>query len=123
MIKKFAESIGDPNPLWQDEEYARKTKYGGITAPPQIFCTAMLSGSSTFPEVPFPFKRMLDGGGEWEFFLPLRPGDVITSTTKFANVSEREGKLGIMVFMVFETTHKNQRGEIVAKSRGTLISY
>ena len=33
-IKKFADGIGDPNPLWSDAEYARKTRYGNIVAPP-----------------------------------------------------------------------------------------
>ena len=123
MIRKFADAIGDPNPLWRDEDYASKSRHGGITAPQEMFCCSMLSGGATRPDVPMPFKRGLDGGGEWEFFLPLRPADVITSTTKFSEVSEREGKLGTMVFQTFETTHKNQRGETVAKSRGTVISY
>ncbi len=34
MIRKLAESIEDPNPLWQDEGYAEKTRYKGIIAPP-----------------------------------------------------------------------------------------
>ena len=123
MIRKFAEAIGDPNPLWQDEEYAKKTRCGSIIAPPEITICSMFSGASTFPEVPIPYKRILDGGGEWESLLPIRPGDIITSVTKFARVFEREGKAGKMVFMIFETTHKNQKGEIVAKSHGTLISY
>lgn len=122
MIRKFAEAIEDPNPLWQDEEYARKSRYGGLVAPPEILCSVMFSGGASRPEIPLPYKRILDGGGEWEFFLPLKPGDVITSVTKFADVYMREGKAGKMIFQVFETIHRNQRGEIVAKSRGTLIN-
>ncbi len=38
-IKRFARAIGDPNPLWQDEEYAVKTDYGGIIAPPNFILT------------------------------------------------------------------------------------
>ena len=34
MIRRFVQAIDDPNPLWQDEEYANKSKYGGIIAPP-----------------------------------------------------------------------------------------
>jgi acyl dehydratase len=33
-IRKFADGIGDSNPLWNDEEYAQKTRYGSIVAPP-----------------------------------------------------------------------------------------
>jgi len=27
-IRRHAEAVGDPNPLWRDEAYARKTRYG-----------------------------------------------------------------------------------------------
>ena len=27
-VRHFVEGIGDPNPLWVDEEYARKTSWG-----------------------------------------------------------------------------------------------
>ena len=33
-IRHFCQGIGDPNPLYQDESYARQTKYGTIIAPP-----------------------------------------------------------------------------------------
>ncbi len=25
MLRRFAQAVGDPNPLWQDEEYAAKS--------------------------------------------------------------------------------------------------
>jgi len=38
-ILRFAEGIGDSNPLWTDREYAAGTPYGGLIAPPSfIFC-------------------------------------------------------------------------------------
>ena len=33
-IRRFAEAIGDPSPLYYDEEYAKQTSYKGIIAPP-----------------------------------------------------------------------------------------
>ena len=33
-IRNFAEAVGDNNPLWIDEEYAVKSRFGMITAPP-----------------------------------------------------------------------------------------
>ena len=35
-IRHYAWGIGDDNPLWLDAEYAAKTRYGGILAPPSI---------------------------------------------------------------------------------------
>jgi len=33
-IRNFANGIGDSNPLYRDEEYAKKTKYGALIASP-----------------------------------------------------------------------------------------
>ena len=122
MIQKFVRAVRDDNPLWQDEEYAKKTKYGGIIAPPSLLLAVIFSGSGTRPDVPLPYPRVLDGGIETEIYLPVRPGDVITSVTKFVDLKEREGKMGKILFLIFETTHTNQKGELVAKTRSTLIN-
>ena len=36
-IKRYAEAIDDPNPLYGDEEYGRNSKYGSIIGPPSFF--------------------------------------------------------------------------------------
>ena len=41
-IRKFAQAVGDPNPLWQDEEYAKKGPYGRIVAPPTFLVSMAL---------------------------------------------------------------------------------
>lgn len=132
LIRRFVQAVGDSSPSWQDEEYAKMTKYGGIIAPPFLLCAFMTvslpdsqprSVPLLVPEVPPPRKHTLDGGGEWEFFLPLRLGDTITSRSKLANVFEREGRIGKMLFFIYETSYTNQRGEVVAKSSSTLINY
>lgn len=33
-VRKFAEAIGDPNPLYADEETAKRSRYNGLIAPP-----------------------------------------------------------------------------------------
>ncbi len=132
LIRRLVQAVGDSNPLWQDEEYAQKAQYGGIVAPPWLLCALMTvslpdsrpgSVLSLVPEIPPPRKHILAGGGEWEFSLPLRLGDIITSRSKLANVFEREGKVGKMLFFVYETSYTNQRGEVVARSSSTLINY
>ena len=70
-ILRFAEAIGDPNPQWNDEAAARKTGYGGLTAPP----TFLRSLRGVQVELPFDlsFTRRLDAGSDWEYFQPVRP--------------------------------------------------
>jgi acyl dehydratase len=38
-VKPVAEAIEDTNPLWQDEEYARRSSYAGIIASPTFLFT------------------------------------------------------------------------------------
>jgi len=118
-IKKFARAIDDPNPLWQDEEYAKRTKWGGIIAPPTFiaYCKTEL------PQLNLPLKRLLHGEDEIEYYLPIRPGDVISSVCKIVDIYEKKGKSGPMIFTVLETTHTNQAGQLVARNRISIIAY
>ena len=120
-IRKFAEAIGDDNPLYVDEEAARKSRYGGLIAPP-TFMRSMSAGRSR-ATVQSPYTAALDGGSEWEYFEPVRPGDRISVTMKVSEMFEREGRLGNMLFIIRETSYVNQFGKTVAIQRGTGISY
>jgi len=123
-IRRWAEAIGDPNPLYHDEEYAKKRGYRSLVAPPAFvaqYSYPVKAGGR--PRFSSPFTRNLNGGNEYEFFKPVQAGDVITATTKVVDIYEREGRLGKMLFVISETTYKNQDGEIVAKARNTGISY
>ena len=120
-VQRFAEAVGDANPLWNDEAAARKSRYGGIIAPPTFLRCVRLER----PQLPFdvPFNRLLDGGSQWEYFEPVRVGDRITAVSQIVDVSERSGRLGAILFTIAETTYTNQLGELVATQRNTLIKY
>ena len=36
-IRRFADAVDDPDPLYYDEEYARNSRYGSMIAPPGFF--------------------------------------------------------------------------------------
>ena len=120
-IIKFAEAIGDTNPVFNDEVAARESRYGGMVAPP-TFLRSIMAGPLKV-EFKSPYSANLDGGSEWEYFEPIRPGDRITVTTMIADIYERPGRLGNMLFLVRETKYVNQFGNTVAKQRTTGISY
>lgn len=120
-IIKFAEAIGDDNPLFNDEAAARQTRHGGLIAPP-TFLRSLRVG---LPELPFeiPFDRRLDGGSDWEYFQPVRPGDRIQAVARVIDLSERSGRIGLMIFMTAKITYQNQFDEIVATQTATTILY
>jgi acyl dehydratase len=120
-IRRFAEAIGDPNPLFNDETSARKTCFGGMVAPP-TFCRSL---GAAIPEIKInmPEFRGLDGGSEWEYVEPIRPGDRISVVSKIADIRESAGRLGPMVFITVETSYTNQFNQLCALQRSTVIRY
>ena len=60
---------------------------------------------------------------EVEYGTRMRGGDVITSVTRLADYTEREGRLGLMLFTIAEASWTNQSGELVKRTRTTLIRY
>jgi len=132
LVRRFVDAVHDPNPLWTDEEYAKGTRHGGTIVPPQIFSAIMTiarcspdTGKIPIPvaEAPLPRENVLEGEETWEFFTPLRVGDVITSRTKLTDVKRREGRLGEMFILVYEAETVNQRGELIARSTNTIVNY
>ena len=120
-IIKFAEAIGDQNPVFNDEAAARESRYGGLIAPP-TFLRSVTSSRVVLP-FDFPFERRLDGGSEWEYFVPIRPGDRITAVARIEDINEREGRLGVMIITSTKTTYRNQFDQVVATQTGTSIAY
>ena len=112
MLRGIAQAIEDPNPRWLEE-----------AAPGFIIAAMVTGGGAGLPEDLFPLKRTVAGGGDWEFFLPVIVGDVITCTSKLTDIYERQGKAGGLIFLITETTVTNQRGELTAKGNSTLINY
>ncbi len=98
-IRRYAEAVGNDNPLYYDEEYARKTKYGSIIAQPGFWGwpTKPPSSSTGLAEIVGElqealarggFPRILDGGISYDFFLPVRAGDILVATPKVTSMSE-----------------------------------
>ena len=123
MVLRFVQAVDDPNPLWQDEEYARKSQYGGIIAPPTLIPIIGFEPILEQVSQAIPQGTLLHGATELECYQPLRPGESVTVTTKIANIRERQGKMGKMTFITFENTYTNQRQELVARCRQMVISY
>jgi acyl dehydratase len=133
-IRKYADAISDRNPLYWDEDHAINSRYGSMICPPGYFGWPVnWSGPVPFyfpdsvmnlaleglNKAGFPF--ILDGGVEFEFMLPVRVGDVIVSSCKLAEVTEREGKSAKMFFVSLEASYTNQDGAVVCKRRQTVI--
>ncbi|MBI4307377.1 MAG: MaoC family dehydratase N-terminal domain-containing protein [Chloroflexi bacterium] len=119
-VRRFAEAIGDSNPLFIDEKRARKSCHGGLIAPPTFLRAVLAPQPKVDLKLP---QRVLDGGSDWEYFGPVRVGDVITARAKIASIAERTLSLGPALFVTTEISYVNQFGEVVATQRSTRICY
>jgi acyl dehydratase len=107
-LKRFAEAIGDPNPRWLKE------------APP-TFLVALSPAAYHLEEAEEYGKGWLNGGNRFEYVEAVKVGDRITATGRVADVYEKTGSSGNLLFIIFETDYVNQDGRTVAKLRGTAI--
>jgi acyl dehydratase len=127
-IARYADAIDDPNPLFRNEEYAKNSKYGGIIAPPGFFGWPVGGGdieagmSRVVGAVAESgMLRILDGGIELNFFVPVRAGDTLVTYGKLADVREKQTSQGKMLFLIIEQKYLTQDGALVAVARQTLI--
>lgn len=134
-IRKIADAVGDRNRLYWDDEYAARSKYGSIIAPPDFFGwpvqwgpgqpfvnTSDLSATLFMEAAKAGYLRAINAGMESEYFLPIRPGDTIMVNSEIVAMEEKEGKKGgKMLLSTMEITLVNQDGNVVAKQRHNVI--
>ncbi len=126
-IFNFAEAVGDANPLWTDEAYAAKSRFGGLTAPP-TFLYAVTHGSTPANGAPGrpprPDLALLYAGADLEFHAPIRRGDSFTVSGRAVGTERKVSKaLGTLLFTTGETSYRNQRGDLVGVIRPTVCRF
>jgi len=130
-IKRFAQAIGERNPVHYDEEYARCSRHGTIVAPP-LFCQSLtfddVSPSELAPDgspvelnVPIPAQRAMGGGSEYVIHRLVRAGETLTVTSQLKSLYTKQGKNGLLYFIVVETAFTDERGDAVATENATYI--
>jgi len=111
-VQRFVQATGDPNPRWQNQEYA-----------PPTFIVSLGFDQIEQELATVPSVTLLHGSTELECYQPVKVGDTLTVTAKITDIRERQGKMGKTAFVTFELTYKNQRQELIARCRQMLISY
>jgi len=110
-IRHFVHGIGDTNPLFIDEDYAKKTRYGRIIAPP-CFLFSMIGWN--YPRG-LPGIHGMWSGAEFECFLPINVNDRISAVLYLSKVEERFGRFaGRTVLQEWTHDFTNQDNKCVA---------
>lgn len=135
--RMFARAVGQKDLIFYDEDVAKARGYRSIVAPPGFLGTPVFkpggaggpAGEMGGRRFSVPYKRVLNGGTDYEYFPDPPDGDVIcagdsiTARTKISGFEETTGSLGPMLITKRETTYTNQHGKVVAKMYGTVIQY
>jgi acyl dehydratase len=120
QVRRFAEALGDPNPISTDEVAARAAGYPALVAPP-TFAIALASNDRFRHSLDLGTRNMIHGEQSFEYARPIYAGDRITVRSKVADVQERAGASGAMDVLVIEDEGRDDKNELVFRTRATLI--
>jgi hypothetical protein len=146
-IMTFARAIGDPNPVYYDEQAARAAGLQGVVAPP-TFVQASAQYDPDYPLRPKmgqpwfgsgrePTGRTTrqgvggsSGGGtalhaeqHYEYFGAVSAGDVLVPKVRPGDTWEKQGRRGgKLVFSDTITEYFNQDGQLVVRARSVGVS-
>ena len=113
MVSSFTASIGETDAIFNDPDAANAAGYSGIVAPPTL--CALFVRRVALPDINLKFGRTrFHAGQRVRPRGPICAGDHLTASSHLKEVYPKTGRSGTMVFIVWETTFRNQRGQVVA---------
>jgi acyl dehydratase len=121
-LRFFANSIGETNPIYSDEDAARDAGHPALPAPPTFTMVLDTDGPELWPMLSLlkmDIGRVLHGSQEFEYLQPIYAGDCITVRSQIQDIYDK--KNGALEFVTTVSTYTNQRGELAAKSINTLV--
>jgi len=119
-IRRFVEALGDPNPLYVEEEAARAAGFPALPAPPTF--PAALAGNERFRHsLDLGTRILLHSEQQFEYGRQILAGDRLTVKTRVADVQERVGASGPMDILVLEDEARDAQGALVFRAREVLV--
>ena len=114
-IQKYCRAVGDLHPLYFDEDYAKKSPYKGLIAPPAIHILLMFACTPADDWMRSP--GTINAGQQWSYNIPARPGDVIRLEARALDKFIRHDRL----FVIHDNVFFNQNDEVISAGRGQTI--
>ena len=95
-IRAFAQAIGEENPVYFDEEYAKTTKYGRMIAPP-TYCLSLKTAD--IPGLWIAPVGRIHAGQRFIWNRPIFADEIVSIEQVITNTFEKTGKKGQMIFL------------------------
>jgi acyl dehydratase len=113
-VQAFSRSIGETGAVFNEESAAHAAGYRSVVAPPTL-CTLYVR-QVQLPDIKLKFGRTrFHAGQRVQARAPILAGDFLNASSHLKEVYPKTGRSGTMVFIVWETTFRNQNGEVVAE--------
>ncbi len=136
-IRHWCEAMQDANPLYLDEDYAKKSRHKGIVAPPMMVQSCTMSPiwpvvkktASPLGKAVQLFKEdgyfgIVATTTSFKFFASMKPGDRISQKVKLSSVTpEKKTQLGKGHFVTAEQSYVNQKGKNIAIQMFTILIF
>lgn len=135
-IRRYVDATGDANPLWLDDAFAREAGYDGRILPPMLVGwmpfsfkegteRAKTDPSDLRRQLPLPpgYTNVRNAGSETEWLEPAYPGEQLSAFSKIVDISAREGKMGVGIYIGQEEQVLNSQQRIVLRRKHTLAVF
>ena len=120
-VLRFADAIGEENPLFRGPEAARGAGYPEQLAPPTFVTRMQILTSAQVvldQELGLNYAMVVHGEQEYEWRRPIVVGDVLSAVPRIADIHAKKSN----EYLVIEAEIKDASGETVVLGRTTLIS-
>ena len=121
-LQFFAKAIGETDPVYSDVHAARAAGYADLPAPPTFLFAAELDSGAAFgllEDLGIPIAKLLHGEQSFDYHRTACVGDTVTVRSIVTDIYDK--KNGALEFIVKTSRATNQRQELVAELRTTLV--
>ena len=118
QVRRFAEAIADPSPLYTDEGMASQSRYGRLLAPPtfpRTFDYGRIDG------LELPTAGLIHGEFSISYERPLLVGDEVLCSMQLKDSYDKEGRRGLLGFLVFERAGEDRDGERIFTTNDIVV--
>jgi acyl dehydratase len=125
QIARFADALGDRNPIYHDLAAARAAGFADLPAPPTLATSFGLWANpallADLAAIGAPLPRLLHGEQSYCYYAPICAGDTLIARAAIVELEAKAGRRGPFQRMTLETMLTNQRGELALLDRLAVV--
>ena len=126
-LRELALAIGDPNPVYQDQQAAQAAGYEDVPLLPTTATIFLFWENRRFieqlAELGFDVVRLIHREESYEYLVAIHPGEMLTGVMTVLDGSTRKGRGDASIDLVtLQLSYTNQEGQMVLVATTRLVS-